>query len=113
MAGQVQIKTLDRESIYQEKSKDLLKQADLYFLKEKFAIETEYNELKTIHSYLIKEILCTEECEIINFLNKKLRGALGDENIKIAELKTLQTKYRDINNYYYTQPFSWEDNVEW
>jgi len=38
----------------------------------------------------------------LKFLNKKLRGALGDENIDIVDLRTMQTKYRDINNYYYS-----------
>ena len=44
----------------------------------------------------------TDNCEVIKFLNKKLRGALGDENIEIVDLNTMQTKYRDINNYYYS-----------
>ena len=112
MAGQQQIKTLDKEAIFQKNAKNLLRQADLYYLEKKFALETEYDELKAIHSFLLKDIFCTNNCEIINFLNKKLRGALSDENIEIAELKTLQTKYRDINNYYYTQPHTWEE-VDW
>ena len=51
---------------------------------------------------MLKETLCTKNCETIDFLNKKLRGALTDENIDIVNLKTMQTKYRDINNYYYS-----------
>ena len=112
MAGQVQIQKYNQESLYDYHSDKLLKQADLYYLKEKFALKTEYDELKTIHSYLLKDVLCTENCEIITFLNKKLRGALGDENIDIVDLKTMQTRYRDINNYYVNEKFSWTDN-EW
>ena len=112
MSGQVQLKKYDQESLYDYHSEKLLKQADLYYMQNKFALKTEYDELKTIHSYLLQDILCTDECEIINFLNKKLRGALGDENIDIVDLKTMQTKYRDINNYYVNEKFSWTDN-EW
>mgnify|MGYP003602093570 FL=1 len=76
MAGQQQIKKYNREAILQESSKNLLEQADLYYLKEKFAIKTKYDELKTIHSFMLKETLCTKNCEIKNFLDKKLRVAL-------------------------------------
>ena len=114
MSGQVQLKNYNQESLYDYHSDKLLKQADLYYLKEKFALKTEYDELRTIHSYLLKDILCTENCEIINFLNKKLRGALGDENIDIVDLKTMQTKYRDvINNYYTIEQFEWESPLKW
>ena len=111
MAGQQQIKKYNREAILQESSKNLLEQADLYYLKEKFAIKTKYDELKTIHNFMLKETLCTKNCEIKNFLDKKLRGALTEDNIDIVDLKTLQTKYRDINNYYYySEPFTWTKN---
>ena len=53
MAGQQQIKKYNREAILQESSKNLLEQADLYYLKEKFAIKTKYDELKTIHSFML------------------------------------------------------------
>ena len=112
MSGQVQIKQYNQESLYDYHSDKLLKQADLYYMQKKFALKTDYNELETIHSYLLQDMLCTDSCEIITFLNKKLRGALGDENIDIVDLKTMQTRYRDINNYYVNEKFSWTDN-EW
>ena len=102
MAGQVQILEINKDSLFEKFSNTLLKQADLLYLKEKFAIQSEYSQSKAFHAYLMQEVLCTDDCEIINFLNKKLRGELGDENIDIVNLKTMQTKYRDINNYYYS-----------
>ena len=113
MAGQVQILEINKDSLFEKFSNTLLKQADLLYLKEKFAIKTKYDELKTIHSFMLKETLCTKNCEIKNFLDKKLRGALTEDNIDIVDLKTLQTKYRDVNNYYYSEPFSWEEEVKW
>ena len=102
MSGQIQILEINKDSLFEKFSNTLLKQADLLYLKEKFAIESEYNQSKAFHAYLMQEVLCTDDCEIIKFLNKKLRGALEDENIEIVNLPELKTKYRDINNYYYT-----------
>ena len=76
MAGQVQILEINKDSLFEKFSNTLLKQADLLYLKEKFAIKTKYDELKTIHNFMLKETLCTKNCEIKNFLDKKLRGAL-------------------------------------
>ena len=102
MSGQVQILEINKDSLFEKFSNTLLKQADLLYLKEKFAIQSEYSQSKAFHAYLMQEVLCTDDCEIITFLNKKLRGALKDENIEIVNLPELKTKYRDINNYYYT-----------
>jgi hypothetical protein len=102
MAGQQQIKRYDRETLLEKHSKKVLREADLYFAEKHFKIQSEYSRDKFLHSTLIKDIMCEDNCEIINFLNKKLRGALGDENIEIVDLKTAQTRYQDINNYYIT-----------
>ena len=102
MSGQIQILEINKDSLFEKFSNTLLKQADLLYLKEKFAIKTKYSQFKAFYAYLMQEVLCTDDCEIIIFLNKKLRGALGDENIEIVNLPELKTKYRDINNYYYT-----------
>ena len=102
MSGQIQILEINKDSLFEKFSNALLKQADLLYLKEKFAIQSEYSQSKAFHAYLMQEVMCTDDCEIIKFLNKKLRGALKDENIEIVNLPELKTKYRDINNYYYT-----------
>ena len=92
MAGQLQIKKYNREAILQESSKNLLEQADLYYLKEKFAIKTKYDELKTIHSFMLKETLCTKNCEIKNFLDKKLRATLK-QVFSMSQLKKAAEAY--------------------
>ena len=112
MSGQVQILEINKDSLFEKFSNILLKQADLLYLKEKFAIESNYNQSKSFHAHLMKEVMCTDDCEIIKFLNKKLRGALEDENIEIVNLPELKTKYRDINNYY-TYNQNWTPKVEW
>ena len=111
MAGQGNIFKNNRQTLFNKHNKSLMNQVELWYINDKFAIETEYKEEKALHEYLLKEMYKTDNCEVIDFLNKKLRGALGDENIDIVDLKTMQTKYRDINNYYYTAPV-WT-NTEW
>ena len=111
MSGQQQILVLNQESLFEKFAKENLKQADLYYAEKKFKVGEGMDELKTLHAYILKDVLCEDDCEIVKFLDKKLRGALGDENLELVELKSLQPKYRDINNYYYTQPFSWEESV--
>ena len=102
MAGQGNIFKNNRQTLFNKHNKSLMNQVELWYINDKFAIETEYKEEKALHEYLLKEMYKTDNCEVIDFLNKKLRGALGDENIDIVNLKTMQTKYRDINNYYYS-----------
>lgn len=114
MSGQQQIGELNQENYYNQFSKELLRQADLFYLEDKFAIETKYNEDKFLHAMLYKEMLCTDNCEIIKFINKKLRGAL-EGKLKIVSLKALTTEYADINNYYINQGLEWNkgDEPEW
>lgn len=111
MAGQDNIFKNDKQTLFKKHNKSLMNQVELWYINDKFAVKTEYKEEKALQDYLLKEMYSTKNCEVIDFLNKKLRGALGDENIDIVNLKTMQTKYRDINNYYYTAPV-WT-NTEW
>ena len=111
MAGQDNIFKNDKQTLFKKHNKSLMNQVELWYINDKFAVKTEYKEEKTLQDYLLKEMYSTKNCEVIDFLNKKLRGALGDENIDIVNLKTMQTKYRDINNYYYSAANY--EKVEW
>lgn len=102
MAGQHNIFNYNQNTLFDKHNDSLMNQVNLWYIKEKFNIETEYKEEKALYDYLLKDMYKTENCEVMDFLNKKLRGALGDENIDMVSLKTMQTKYRDINNYYYS-----------
>jgi hypothetical protein len=112
MAGQQQIENYNRDKLIKTHAKKLNFQADLNFAEKRFKIQSNYNREEFLHSYLLGGILESKECELQKFIDKKLRGALGDENIVVVDLKVAQTKYRDINNYY-SQPFEWEDEIKW
>ena len=116
MSGQVQIKKYDQESLYDYHSEKLLKQADLYYMQKKFALKTEYDELRTIHSYLLQDALCDDDCEIVNFIYKKLTGQL-EKTRKKKKQKTSKLIEEDnniiINNYYATEQLEWTDGVQW
>lgn len=111
MAGQHNIFDNNQKNLFNKHNKSLMNQVELWYINDKFAVKTEYKEKKALQDYLLKEMYSTKNCEVIDFLNKKLRGALGDEDIDIVSLKTMQTKYRDINNYYYSATNY--ERVEW
>lgn len=107
MRGQRQLDIYDQSSLYENFEKELNKETDCYYLFEKFRIGKPIDESKILHAYLYKSVLKNNNCEVVKFIHKQLVGALTDENVDVVDLKTMQIKYRDINNYYYTQPFSW------
>ena len=114
MAGQVQILEINKDSLFEKFSNTLLKQADLLYLKEKFAIQSEYSQSKAFHAYLMQEVLCTDDCEIITFLNKKLAGKdIKSRNKKEQEKAKIAEEYEQVvNNYYIYNNDVWEE-TEW
>lgn len=71
MAGQQNLFENNQENLFNKHNKCLIKQVDMWYIKEKFAIETEYDEKKALHEYLLKEMYKTDNCEVIEYLNKK------------------------------------------
>jgi len=80
MAGQQQIKTLNQSSLYEKFSSEVLKQADLYYTDKKFKMGGGMNQLKAFHAYLLKDVLCEDNCVIVDFINSKLSGELEKNN---------------------------------
>lgn len=104
MAGKQQILDYDRQSIFEEHNKKLISEVKKWYIKDKFNIETNYNENEAIMSFLLKDAYSFHSCELLKFIDKKLKGILEEDSIDIVNLRTMQIKYRDINNYYYTAP---------
>lgn len=70
MAGQQNLFENNQENLFNKHNKCLIKQVDMWYIKEKFAIETEYDEKKALHEYLLKEMYKTDNCEVIEYLNE-------------------------------------------
>lgn len=112
MAGKQSLEKNNREALFNKHRKSLLNQVNLWYIKDKFAIKTDFSENQALLDYLMVDTMSSTNCEIDDFINRRLLGALGDAHIDIVELKSMQIKYRAINNYYYTAP-TWQPNVEW
>ena len=102
MAGKQNQFENNQETLFNKHNKLLMNDVDLWYINDKFAIKTEYNENTAMYNYLMKDLYQTSDCELIKFINRKLRGVLEEDDIDIVDLKTMQLKYRDINNFYYT-----------
>lgn len=113
--GQQQISSNDQTYHYNKSSNEMLRQADLWYMKDKFAVSSNYNKYKFIHSQLLKEALCEDDCEIVNFFYKKITGQLsckkGEKEFSISS-KVDDSVNVIINNYYNVDP-KWQNPVEW
>lgn len=113
MAGQQQIPTTDRERYYNQAETTMLKQADLMYFQDKYRIGDGMDELKSMHAHLYQEALCTDNCDLLKWIQKKIAGKLETEDIKLVDLKELQTKRPDI---YITNIYNTNDSwnlAEW
>lgn len=92
----------------------LIKQATAYYIQEHFKVSSSYDRHKFLFYSLYTDILCTEDCEIINWVDKKIRGKL-DKSIKIADSNITLSSTPDIitNNYYTTNIEANYETVEW
>lgn len=109
---QINYRSIDRHLSLAQKS--LEKQADLYYTQKHFKVGNKYDRAKFLHAQLYVDILCTEDCDIINWLDKKERGILED-NIVVKKLDSLEQEKRDIyntNNYYYSTATNWQE-ISW
>ena len=112
MAGQQNLRQLSQDNYEDYFLSQLLQEADKFYLHTKFNIETNYSRHKRRHAQLYYSVVTNNTCELSKWICKKIKGQLEDENIKIADLKSLQTVYADttINNYYIEANY---EDVQW
>ena len=110
--SQQQVNRISAKKYLEKANSTLQREADLYYLEKHFMLETKHNKDKFLHAQLYKDILCTDDCEVLNWVDKKIRGALECTDIKIVDLHSLQTQKQDItiNNYYNQE---WKNPLEW
>jgi hypothetical protein len=84
MAGQQNFLYLTQENYFDKFENDLLKHADLYYLNKKFGVGEDVNIEKVRHSQMFYNILCTDECELIDWVWKKINGDLEGLEFKLT-----------------------------
>lgn len=110
--SQQQVNKISAQKYLETAEKMLIKQADSYYVKEHFRVGSDFDKSKFIFYALFADILCTEDCEIVNWVDRKIRGKL-EGKIKVSKEGKIEPNTPDIiiNNYYNTQA-EYQD-VDW
>lgn len=113
MAGQVQIEYINTDRLYVESQEEMQTQFDWWYMKDKFALKTNYNQTKLFHTLFMQNILCPSNCEIENWITLKIEGKLDAEDLTTTNLKPLNSKLQTVNitNNYITNS-TWSQ-VDW
>lgn len=114
MAGQQNFLTLTQENYFDKFEKDLLRYADLLYLNKKFGIGEDVDKDKVRHSQLFYNILCTDECELIEWVSKKINGDLENIDYKpiIKDFKIYDMPFGTEDSCDITECCNWAEN-EW
>lgn len=99
---------------YAEHREKLKNFSDREYANTYFLIGEKINKREQNFSQVMVEFLCTENCELINYINDKLNGKFSKKS-KPIKLADNDVDYGDDINV--TQIFNtemtWEDNIQW
>lgn len=100
---------------YKKHREYLLNISDKEHIKTYFLVGEKINKKRQQFSLVMTELLCTENCEVINYLNEKLNGKLEKRRIQNLDLVE-QTNGGNIT-YNITQVIkeeaTWENETLW
>lgn len=102
MAGQEQIKQYNQYTLLNKHQEKLKTQVKNWYLKEHFALTTEFNEIEAIHSYLFSSVYSTDNCELKKFIDKGIKGLLGKEKIKPIKLPEVEEQ-EEVHNHFHVE----------
>lgn len=77
------------DTIYNDTFNDLEKEAFKYWTNKYYLIDTP-NMDKLNHNFLILETICSENCEVIDFIEKKLSGVLDLPKRKTSKVRRIE-----------------------
>jgi hypothetical protein len=93
---------------------NLLHLSDKEYANKYFLIGEKVNKKEQMFSQVMLELLCTENCELINYLNDKLSGKFEK---KLKPIKLVDSDVECGGTYNVTQIIEekkkWNDNVQW
>jgi len=95
--GQQNLFDYNQKTLFTKHSKSLINQVEMWYINDKFAITTDYKEEKALMNYLLQDLFKTNDCELMEAIDRKLKESLCEDDSKNYEAKN-----RIINNYYYT-----------
>lgn len=114
MAGQENYLYLTQEGYFDKAEEDLLNGADLYYLNKKFGVGEDVDMNKVRHAQLFYNILCTDECELIDWVSKKINGDLEGIHYRpsMKEFETYAEPYGQKDCDSITECCDWS-SLEW
>ena len=86
MAGKQNQFENNQETLFNKHNKMLMNQVDLWYINDKFAVKTEYNESTAMYNYLMAELYKSDDCEVIKAIERRLKGETKNSCIHIVEL---------------------------
>lgn len=97
MSSTQSILELNRERYLEDAERQLLVMSDAYFLKEKFLLGEGVDRDKMTFALQAQSYLCTDECEMLQFIADKIEGKL-EPNKKKSRKRKLQELLEQFRN---------------
>lgn len=79
-----------KERYYEEFDKKAQCNADHYFMYNNFRIGEDMNYMEALFYNKLKKLMCTDNCELVDWIKKKLEGKLEECGVKKTKEKSLQ-----------------------
>lgn len=81
-----------------EFDRKLLDAGDKFTMHKRFMVGTGINIDRMMHIKSFHKLLCTDNCELIDFINKKIKGEIKDCDMKgKLKISDLYKKYEEVN----------------
>lgn len=91
------IEDINIEKIRSHYYESSIHNADKYWIYEHYRVGEKPDTYKSISNFIYSDILCTDDCELINYINKKLTD-ISDECDKKKHFCEKIKKYSEKNN---------------
>jgi hypothetical protein len=105
------INTLTRETYLEKAEDNLLRMSDAYFYKKKFLIGEGIDEDKQDFYMQNYRFLCTDNCEMNNFIQDKIEGKLEECGRKPKEKQTIHDILKLAKQYLETQSCTLDEAI--
>lgn len=114
MAGQQNYLYLSQEDYFDKAEEEILRAADLQYIVKKFGVGEGPDKDKLRHNQLFYNILCTDECELIEWVSKKINGDLDGRahKLKMKDFKIYDSNYGYNNSDQISSCCDWAE-IEW